>query len=112
MKHVLLTSILVISGQAAQSITLDCSGIHNTKTVYTQRINLDGRSRGEVKLPLLAYVTPKVKSMGKNQYEIEVFNPNVPARYYSTAILKTAGDFVKWASWDREAIFEIACIQR
>jgi uncharacterized protein YgiB involved in biofilm formation len=105
-----LTTLFITA--PAYTITLDCSGIHNTKTIYTQRINLDGRSRGEVNLPLLAYVTPKIKSMGNNQYEIEVFNANVPARYYSTAVLKTAGDFVKWASWDREAIFEIACIQR
>lgn len=102
----------IYTGVAAQASTLDCSGIHNTKTIYTQRITMDGRSRGEVKLPQLSYVTPKIKSMGNNQYEIEVFNPNVPARYYSTAVLKTAGDFLKWASWDRDAIFEITCVQR
>jgi hypothetical protein len=110
---ILITAVTSLFMAApAYSATLDCSGIHNTKTIYTQRINLDGRSRGEVKLPVLAYVSPKVKSMGNNQYEIEVFNPNVTARYYSTAVLKTAGDFIKWASWDREAIFEIACVQR
>lgn len=112
MKKFTMSLIALLAALPAYSITLDCAGIHNTKTIYTQRINIDGRSRGEVKLPKLSYITPKVKSMGNNQYEIEVFNPNLPARYYSTGVLKTAGDFLKWASWDREAIFEIACIQR
>ncbi|GEM_PF-2842576 len=112
MKTLIISLVALFAASPAYTVTLDCSGIHNTKTIYTQRINIDGRSRGEVKLPQLSYVNPKVKSLGNNQYEIEVFNPNVPARYYSTAVLKTAGDFLKWASWDREAIFEIACIQR
>jgi hypothetical protein len=92
------------------STTLDCTGIHNTSTVFTQRVNLNLRS--EITLPKLAYVSSKIKSLGNNQYEIEVFNPNASARGYSTAVLKNSGDFLKWASWDREAIFEIACIQR
>lgn len=112
MKMPIIILVALLATAPAYTLTLDCSAIHNTKTIYTHRINIDARSRGEVKLPQLLYITPKVKSLGNNQYEIEVFNPNIPARYYSTGVLKTAGDFLKWASWDREAIFEIACIQR
>tara|TARA_B110001454_G_C12723226_1_gene435958 strand:- start:20962 stop:21300 length:339 start_codon:yes stop_codon:yes gene_type:complete len=112
MKTLFATFTVLFVTASGYGITLDCSASHNTKVIYTQRINIDTRSRGEVKLPQVDYITPKLKSMGNNQYEIEVFNPNVPARYYSTAVLKTAGDFVKWASWDRDAIFEIGCVQR
>lgn len=92
------------------AVNLDCTGIHNSKTMFTQRITINART--EVALPKLSYIQSKVKSMGNNQFEIEVFNPANPSRSYSTAVLKSAGDFLKWANWDRDAIFEIACIQK
>lgn len=108
MKILILTFLAFSSFTFAT--TLDCSGSHNTKVLFTQRVTLNARS--EAKLPKLGYIEAKIKSMGNYQFEIEVFDPSNPSRGYATGIIKNVNDFVKWASWDREAIFEIACIQR
>ena len=104
------TLILIFLSLSLKSFaeTMDCTGVHNTKIVFAQRVTISSRS--EFMLPKMDYLTSKIKAMGNNQFEIEVFDPSNPSRSYATAIMKNANDFVKWANWDREAIFEIACV--
>lgn len=106
----LITLLYCVGGLSAGATTLECSGSHNAKVMFTQRVSLDART--EAKLPKLGYIEAKIKSLGNNQYEIDAFDPSNPSRGYAVAVINSTSDFVKWASWDREAIFEIACIQR
>ncbi len=106
MKSLILMFLTFSLNTFAES--MDCTGIHNTAIVFTQRVIINSRS--EFVLPKMDYLSSKIKSMGNNQFEIEVFDPSNPSRSYATAIMKNKNDFVKWANWDREAIFEIACV--
>ena len=105
---ILICLSLLNLSQAFCAITLECSGRHNTKIEYTKKIAINTRT--ETKLPKLGYLDTKIKSLGNSQYELEIFDPSNPSRSYSTGVLKSTNDFIKWANWDREAIYEIACV--
>ncbi len=51
----------------------------------------------------------KITKLGDAQFEVEVFDPSLPARSYSQGILRQAGDEVKWAFWSSDVLLDVAC---
>lgn len=51
----------------------------------------------------------KLNAHGHDQYEIEVFDSNTPARSYAEGNLNLPDQQVKWAYWSREVLIETVC---
>lgn len=51
----------------------------------------------------------EVTNFNNTDFEIEVYDANVPARTYSKSRLINKGDYVSWSLWTRYASLDMEC---
>ncbi|NUM88948.1 MAG: hypothetical protein HUU37_07075, partial [Bdellovibrionales bacterium] len=51
----------------------------------------------------------KVSHRGGSVFEVEVFDPSLPARSYAEGTLREMGDRVTWSFWSRDALRSAGC---
>ena len=105
MKHIVIF-IFIFYGYASAS-TLDCTVYHNGEMVSKRRVELPSQSRAD--LDEVASFNIQIKNLGKNQFELEVFDANGPSRTYSRGSLTSKEDLLSWTYWSRDALIESSC---
>lgn len=111
--HLLPSLVLIIGGTClaslAQAQSFECFGYASTQLIFQQKVNL--AKQPQVALPKLAALTTKLQALGSDVFELEIFDPNIPARSYASGKMASAKDFLKWTYWDRESLLEIKCVR-
>ncbi len=51
----------------------------------------------------------EISNFSNTDFEIEVYDPNVPARTYSRSRLINKSDYVSWSLWTRYASLDMEC---
>ena len=107
MKKLALTLIGFTLCAPALAENLLCSIKLNTEKVSEQRREV---ASGEAAaFGVVDGYRFKVTNQGGSKFEIEVFDPTIPARHYATGSLKDSTDVVQWSFWSQDVILDASC---
>ena len=105
MKTIITLSLLL--GFNAFATTLTCDLSENSEPKIQRHFDIHPGQK--IKVGMLESQTIFLKRKTISLYEIEVFNPMIPSRNYSQAVLKNFDDVIAWANWSRESLISIKC---
>lgn len=100
----LLTCLLSLPALAS---TLTCDLVENSEPKIQRHFDIHPGQK--VQVGVLESQTIFLKRKTASLYEIEVFNPMIPSRNYSQAVIRGFKDVIAWANWSRESLISIKC---
>ncbi|MEZ0392566.1 MAG: hypothetical protein ACAH59_10135 [Pseudobdellovibrionaceae bacterium] len=106
MKSFFFTFFFIFS-LIAKAETLSCQVHKNTALVFTQELTVDPKS--QVKIGELEGYRFYLNHLGSQKFEIETFDPNGPARFYSAGFLTSVDQILELTNWTRDILLSITC---
>jgi hypothetical protein len=108
MKNTFAILLVALSiSQVSRAEVLLCQIKENTKLAITRKVLVAPGAK-----VLFADVNGfrfTINSGGSGQFEIETFDPNVPARTYAQGRLQSLSDVLKSSLWTRYVLLETSC---
>lgn len=88
-------------------VLLLCDVHENLDLVMERKVSVGDRATVDV--GEAGALRMKVSHRGDSNFEVEVFDPSLPARSYAEGVLREAGDRVSWSFWSRDALRTASC---
>ena len=107
MKNTIFVTFLLLITTSVNAFELFCMVKLNLDKVISTRVEVPVNSSVPYgKIPGFSF---KVKNLGYDKFEIDVFNGRADSRSYAEGLLRGADDELRWTLWSRSVLLETSC---
>lgn len=99
--------MVILLTNSARAEDLYCEVKANTESILAKSLTLPTASTARL-VQFNGFVV-KITNLDKAQFEIEVFDPNVPSRSYANGFLHSSTDELKLSLWSENILLEAKC---